>query len=408
MVGKRIGIVIGNNYPNSNKELKFAVADAEKIKGILENKDICGFDEVYYFPDKESREVSIVVDRILRKADNDLVFIYYSGHGKKDHEGKLCLLFNDTDEDAFVATSLSFDFIQKCIKYPNRKSVVIVLDCCYSCVAGLRDGDADVTDELKKISGSGIVVLASTGSTGSSKAREDEKLGHGIFTYYLIEGLEKGTADTDKDGYISIDELYAYAYKKTTENSTQSPKREGRLEGTIQIGKNPLKIRENEYELKKEKLLDEYSNFFPSDIFGECLSILRKFYKNPSCLETGDKVILGFLECLLKDDILPEKLDDTIENCIEAIQHKKKKEKLEREHRQEDKKDKRAEQEKLLRQKEEIEKLEENLRKTPEEIDGRKKEQDIIQQEELCRQIKESEQKQVEENKKKIQKILKE
>jgi hypothetical protein len=28
MNGKRLGLVIGNNYPNSDKELKFEVADA--------------------------------------------------------------------------------------------------------------------------------------------------------------------------------------------------------------------------------------------------------------------------------------------------------------------------------------------------------------------------------------------
>lgn len=28
MTGKRVGLVIGNNYPNSDKGLKFAVADA--------------------------------------------------------------------------------------------------------------------------------------------------------------------------------------------------------------------------------------------------------------------------------------------------------------------------------------------------------------------------------------------
>jgi uncharacterized caspase-like protein len=190
MAGQKIGIVIGNNYPNSDKKLKFAVSDAEKMKEILENKDICGFDNVSYFPDKGSREVSIAVDKILRKADNDLVFIYYSGHGKKDHEGKLCLLFDDTDEEALVATSLTFDFINKCLKYPSKKSVIIVLDCCYSGVAGIKNCDTDIMEEFKKLSGSGTVVLTSTGSTGSPTAREDEKLGHGIFTYYLIEGLE--------------------------------------------------------------------------------------------------------------------------------------------------------------------------------------------------------------------------
>ena len=46
MTGKRIGLVIGNNYPDSKQELRFAVADALSMKEVLLNKDICGFDEV--------------------------------------------------------------------------------------------------------------------------------------------------------------------------------------------------------------------------------------------------------------------------------------------------------------------------------------------------------------------------
>ncbi len=34
MTGKRVGLVIGNNYPDLDKELRFAVADAFAMKNI--------------------------------------------------------------------------------------------------------------------------------------------------------------------------------------------------------------------------------------------------------------------------------------------------------------------------------------------------------------------------------------
>lgn len=194
MTGKRVGLVIGNNYPDSDKQLRFAVADALAMKEVLLNKDICGFDEVIDLVDRTSKEALVEVEKILKRADSDLVFIYFSGHGKKDFENDLCLLFNDTEEDAFLATSLTFDFINKCRRYPSRKSVIIILDCCYSGAAGIR-GTSDVMEALKKHSGSGTIILTSTGLTGSPAAREEEKFGHGVFTNYLIEGLEKGYAD---------------------------------------------------------------------------------------------------------------------------------------------------------------------------------------------------------------------
>ena len=322
MVGKRIGLVIGNNYPNSNKELKFAVADAKKMKELLENKDLCGFDEVVYLQDGTSQDASTAVEQILKKADNDFIFIYYSGHGKKDFEGNLCLLFNDTKEDTLFTSSLTFDFMSKCIRYPSRKSVVIALDCCYSGIAGIRDSESDVMEVLKKHTGSGTVIITSTGYTGASTAREDEKLGHGIFTHYLIEGLEKGYADLNGDGYISIDELYEYAYKKTTENCTQSPKREGRIEGTFFIGRNPQKLRENEYHSKTDKLIKEFGSRLPPRILSESQIIQRKYYRSSS-MEQVDLIILGYLDSLLKSDLLPEECNDHIESYIEAVQHLK-------------------------------------------------------------------------------------
>lgn len=83
MTGKRIGLVIGNSYPNSDKKLRFAVADAKKMKEILENRNICGFDNVTYLENEPSLRASSAVEKILKKADDDLVLIYYAGHGKK-------------------------------------------------------------------------------------------------------------------------------------------------------------------------------------------------------------------------------------------------------------------------------------------------------------------------------------
>ena len=405
MGGRRLALVIGNNYPNSGKELKFAVADATKIKEVLENKDIFSFDEITYLENKTSREASSAIEKILKNKDSDFVFIYFSGHGRKDFENDLCLLFKDTEEDDLFTTSLTFDFINKCIRFPSRKSVVIVLDCCYSCLAEIRDTDFDVMEYLEVPSGSGTIILTSTGSTGSPKAREDKKLGHGVFTYYLIEGLETGNADKNCDGYISIDEWYNYASDKTKESCSQSPMKKGSIEGNIFIGKNPKIIEEKEYELKKEKLLDEFGDQLPSDILGECQAILRKRYKNPSILKKEDKIILNYIESLLQDNLLSEKQNDAIQNCIEAVQHQKKKEQQEKSR---EKQRKREDKEALERkQKEEEErkrkKEEEKVRKEAEEkAIKEKEEQEILyqQQEEFQKQREETEQKQRDEERK--------
>jgi Uncharacterized conserved protein len=313
MTDKRVGLVIGNNYPNSDKELRFAVADALAMKEVLLSKEICGFDEVEESIDDTFLDARIKIEKILKNANHDdLVFIYFSGHGKKHLDNGLRLLFKDSREDYPLATSLNFDYINRCMRYPSLKSVIIVLDCCYSGVAGIKGDDLEETFSNYS-SGSGTVVLTSTGLTGSSKAKEDTELKHGVFTNYLLEGLENGIADDDEDGLIYLNDLYKYARNKTITRCSQSPLMKTQIEGEILIAKNPKKIKEIEYELKKNKLLNEFGIQLHPRILSESLTILRTNYQNSSSLEQVDLTICNFLESLLKDEF-------SVDNYIEAVQ----------------------------------------------------------------------------------------
>jgi len=66
---------------------------------------------------------------------------------------------------------------------------------------------------------------------------EDGKLRHGIFSYYLLEGL-KGKADHDSDG-ITVSELFSFLSRKVPEASGQDqhPVRKGETEEELVIGR---------------------------------------------------------------------------------------------------------------------------------------------------------------------------
>lgn len=413
MTGKRIGLVVGNNYPNSNKELKFAVADATKMKEILLDKNICYFDDVVLLTNKTSREVTIELEKLFKNThQGDLVFIYFSGHGAKDYTNKLRLFLEDTNEELLLATSLSFDFINECRKNSQAlmASVIVVLDCCYSAVAGVKN--TDVIGELENYCSTGMVVLSSTGSTGSRTARENENLGHSFFTYYLIEGLEKGYADENNDGLISIDDLYDYASIKTKNSCQQSPQKKGIIEGKFFIAKNPKKIKEKEFVQKKDKLVKIFRKELPANIYEASMTVLIDSYEKLNNLTGTDREIRNSLEDLLKDKISVKTYIHTVECLLKTestenssahihssiVRGKKEGNKQWKE----DEQDKRIieEQETLIRQEKEAEKLEESKRKALGEEDTRKRELETRQQEDLYRQKEETEQKQLEERKK--------
>lgn len=76
----------------------------------------------------------------------------------------------------------------------------------------------------------GKLVLAA--ASESQNSLESDALGHGVFTYFLLEGLQ-GAADLDGDFRITADEAFQYAQAKVTEyaigrGARQDPQRSGR------------------------------------------------------------------------------------------------------------------------------------------------------------------------------------
>ena len=83
--------------------------------------------------------------------------------------------------------------------------------------------------------GKGRIIMTASGANEVSA--EDDQLGHGVFTYYLVEGL-KGKADADRDGFITVDEAYLYVSAKVpgATGQEQHPVKKGTVEGNLILG----------------------------------------------------------------------------------------------------------------------------------------------------------------------------
>lgn len=91
----------------------------------------------------------------------------------------------------------------------SGKSICIILDACHS---------GGFIDYLQK---SNYVVL--TSCAGNETAVALGELQHGVFTYYLSEGIRTGLADTNGDSIISAEELFVYARPRTTAKCGRNP-----------------------------------------------------------------------------------------------------------------------------------------------------------------------------------------
>jgi Tol biopolymer transport system component/uncharacterized protein YgiM (DUF1202 family) len=189
---------------------------------------------------------------LKRKAgEKDTVIIYYAGHGAPESEASASdddglekyIVPYDADPNDLYTTGLPMREVETIFQRLAPERVIFITDSCYSgATAGRTFQTASrraVISEafLSRLSkGKGRVVL--TASRASEVSEERDNLGHGVFTYYLLEGLN-GKADLDGDGIITVDEAYTYVSKKVSEatGQNQHPVKKGEVEGQLILGR---------------------------------------------------------------------------------------------------------------------------------------------------------------------------
>ena len=152
------------------------------------------------------------------------LIIFFAGHGLASNDGKeLYLLPQDSDPDLLSRTALSRTELFKEIIALNPKSVTMFLDTCYSGVSRdektllasarpirIKADEQDTPNNFTIFSASQLDQI----SSGFKEAK------HGIFSYYLMKGLE-GKADANNDKDITNGELLAYMDQNVAQKASE-------------------------------------------------------------------------------------------------------------------------------------------------------------------------------------------
>ncbi len=208
----RIAIVIGIKDYKDIPDTKYGDKDA--LTFIDYATDSLGIKpkNIQYLIDSEASILDLEeLDQWLSKKikQNTEVFFYYSGHGFNNNGESLLLPF-DFRSNLVDRSSISKDeFIQNILSY-NPEHIYAFFDACFSglgregetLIAGLRN--ISIAEE-EKIDNVTIFNSAS----GAQFSSDYDEVGHGLFSYYLMKGLE-GKADMNEDQQISTSELYSY------------------------------------------------------------------------------------------------------------------------------------------------------------------------------------------------------
>ena len=262
--GKRFAVIIGvGAYEHAAiPKLRYAARDAEAMQHVLIERAGFKKEHVLLLTDHTStkptlRNIKSALGTFLARsaAKGDTVLVFFAGHGapevdprgvERDGLAKY-LIPSDADPEDLYATALSMDEIQTIFSRIEADLIVVFVDACYSGAAGGRTFASRrmqtrtlAVDErfLERLTGGkGRAII--TASRPSEVSIELNDLQHGLFTYYVVEGL-KGAGDLDRDGIVTLQELYTYVEREVSRKSravggNQHPVLKGELEGPFPL-----------------------------------------------------------------------------------------------------------------------------------------------------------------------------
>ncbi|EKE05923.1 MAG: hypothetical protein ACD_19C00146G0004, partial [uncultured bacterium] len=217
-----------------------AVRDATAMHALF--SDTFGGDATLLVDEQATRgNLEKEFERLVNSAEDDFVLIYFSGHGTETHE----LVTHDANPWDFHRTAIPLDLLTKWFTLIPSKRVVCVLDCCFSGGMGAKalqmdNQPRDVESEenlLAQLSGEGRLIFTASGA--KEKSWENQRLGHGWMTYFLLEALQ-GTEETVKEGKIGIYSLLEYVTRKVVDATSkvgkkQNPAIRGSMDGEFKL-----------------------------------------------------------------------------------------------------------------------------------------------------------------------------
>jgi Tfp pilus assembly protein PilF len=166
------------------------------------------------------------VDKTLRWVlnnckENDRVYFYFSGHGEMENvtmSKNGYLICYNTPAVAFVNMGLSIDYLNDVVNtlsIRSRARVIVITDACHSgTVAGSKFKGNFFVGEQLMLKKQNEIRMASSKPDQLSNEKTDWGGGRGVFSYYLLNGLQGGLADSNNDKMVNVGELKNYLEQK--------------------------------------------------------------------------------------------------------------------------------------------------------------------------------------------------
>lgn len=218
----RFALLLGHNQGGKGlPTLRYATSDAAKMKDVLVQMAGYKAKNIWLLTNpslqrtrKTFQTIRNRIQRIRRQQPKSsvLLLVYYSGHAKR---GRFLL----------GGKPLPFGEMQTFLRTSGATLRLAILDACETGGMTLQKGLRRRKQGFKvpylhlAPTAKGEVIITASGERES--AHEDPALRGGIFTHFWVTGL-RGAADRDRDGHVTLQEAYRYAYSRTLERTILS------------------------------------------------------------------------------------------------------------------------------------------------------------------------------------------
>ena len=214
--GRRLALIVAtSDYRDPTlHQLRAPGRDASDLAEVLGDPAIGIFD-VRTLMDTPSDQLLRGIAQFCGQASpGDLLLIYLSCHGVLDDRGRLYYATIDTERSLLSATAVAAQWLTEQLDDSRAHRKILLLDCCHSgaFARGAKGGSELALKD--RFSGRGNVVLTASGATEYSFEGANV-VGEGVrsvFTRAVVDGLRTGQADCDKDGLVTVNDLYHHVY----------------------------------------------------------------------------------------------------------------------------------------------------------------------------------------------------
>jgi formylglycine-generating enzyme required for sulfatase activity len=329
-VAAKRALLIGNSqFADERLARLFAPAeDVHALRAVLADSVIGGFDQVDILLDHSLQPVRRAIANLCRSTEpNDLVLLYYTGHGILTLDNDFYLALGETTMDCPEADGLEAGWLRARLDRCRARRQVLILDCCHSgaFMTGRKSGSSAGGAAAWFTQGggtpgahTGLGRYVLTASDAQSFAWDALALKEGppdtdgrtsLFTRLLVQGLASGEAAPDKD-VVSIRDLYDYVFQNLpAEAPAMSPRFfvDGGV-GELILARNAARL--------PQKVVDGLNNADPDarlDAVDQLDKLLRQHRLEAARRDVQERSAVKLLE-----QHAPREADDRVRKRIEV------------------------------------------------------------------------------------------